>query len=157
MVWDGPLGLARGYAIPTFAKEALRAIEVAGLAASGTPPVIVAHSFGGFPTLYICAEHPEVISGAMLVDSAPPRKGGGPPPRLAQGRTGAQPLPDAGRGLRRFRFLPEQDTGRPEIIDHMARGSLQEVPGRPTSRPAGPGASTRSSGASSTAATWPKG
>ena len=75
------------YAIPTFAREALTAIAVAGLAASGEPPVIVAHSFGGFPTLYICAEHPEAIAGAMLVDSSPPKQGGGPPPRLAQGRT----------------------------------------------------------------------
>ena len=53
------------YAIATFAKEALTAIEVAGLAASGAPPVIVAHSFGGFPTLYVCAEHPEAIGGAI--------------------------------------------------------------------------------------------
>ena len=39
------------YNIPTFAREAIAAIEVAGLAASGMPPVVVAHSFGGFPTL----------------------------------------------------------------------------------------------------------
>jgi pimeloyl-ACP methyl ester carboxylesterase len=116
------------YAIPTFAKEALAAIEVAGLGASGQPPVIVAHSFGGFPTLYICAEHPEAITGAMLVDSSPPKRGGGPPPRLAQGRTAHNRYPTLADGLRRFRFLPEQETGRPEIIDHMARGSLHEVP-----------------------------
>jgi len=116
------------YAIPTFAKEALTAIEVAGLAASGEPPVIVAHSFGGFPTLYICAEHPDAITGAMLVDSSPPKKGGGPPPRLAQGRSEHNRYPTLADGLRRFRFLPEQETGRPELIDHMARGSLKQVP-----------------------------
>ena len=69
------------YNIPTFAREAIAAIEVAGLAASGTPPVVVAHSFGGFPTLRLASHHPEAISGAILVDSAPPRAEGGPPPR----------------------------------------------------------------------------
>ncbi len=116
------------YAIPGFAKEALRAIEVAGLGASGEPPVIVAHSFGGFPTLYICAEHPEAIGGAILVDSSPPKKGNGPPPRLALGRTAHNRYPSLQEGLRRFRFMPEQDSGRPELIDYMARHSLHEVP-----------------------------
>ncbi|QDM40540.1 alpha/beta hydrolase [Altererythrobacter sp. TH136] len=116
------------YAIATFAKEALTAIEVAGLAASGAPPVIVAHSFGGFPTLYVCAEHPEAIGGAMLVDSAPPKPGGGPPPRLAEGRSQHNRYPTLAHALRRFRFLPEQETGRPELIDHIARGALHEVP-----------------------------
>lgn len=124
------------YAIPTFAKEALTAIEVAGLAASGQLPVIVAHSFGGFPTLYICAEHAAAIAGAILVDSAPPRAGGGPPPRLAEGRTSHNVYPTLAEGLRRFRFMPEQDSGRPEIIDYMARGSLHQVDAT-ADRPAG--------------------
>ena len=116
------------YAIPQFAHEALTAIEVAGLAASGEPPVIVAHSFGGFPTLYICAEHPEVIAGAILVDSAPPKPGGSPPPRLAQGRAAHNRYPTLAAALQRFRFLPEQDSEHPEIIDHIARNGLHQVP-----------------------------
>jgi pimeloyl-ACP methyl ester carboxylesterase len=124
------------YAIPMFAKEALTAIEVAGLASAGEPPVVVAHSFGGFPTLYICAEHPEAITGAILVDSSPPKKGGGPPPRLAQGRTAHNRYPSLEEGLRRFRFMPEQNSGRPELIDYMARHSLHEVPETPDA-PAG--------------------
>jgi pimeloyl-ACP methyl ester carboxylesterase len=116
------------YAIPVFAKEALRAIEVAQLGASGAPPVIVAHSFGGFPTLYLASFHPEAISGAILVDSAPPKPDGGPPPRLAQGRSLNPRYPSLESALRRFRFLPEQDHGLPEIIDWIARGALHEVP-----------------------------
>lgn len=116
------------YAIPQFAHEARTAIEVAGLAASGEPPVIVAHSFGGFPALYICAEQPEVIAGAILVDSAPPKPGDGPPPRLAQGRAGHNRYPTLAAALQRFRFLPAQDSGHPEIIDHIARNGLHQVP-----------------------------
>ena len=115
------------YAIPQFAREALTAIDVADLAASGEPPVIIAHSFGGFPALYICAEHPEAIAGAILVDSAPPKPGGGPPPRLAQGRAAHNRYPTLAAALQRFRFLPEQDSGHPEIIDYIARNSLHQV------------------------------
>ena len=116
------------YTIPTFAQEAIRAIEVAGLAASGSAPVIVAHSFGGFPTLNIGAFHPAAIAGAILVDSAPPKPDGGPPPRLAMGREMNPRYPTLEAALRRFRFLPEQDSGMPEIIDWIARGALHEVP-----------------------------
>ena len=116
------------YALPQFAREALAAIEVAGLARSGESPVVVAHSFGGFPTLYICAEHPQAIAGAVLVDSAPPKPGGGPPPRLAEGRAAHNRYPTLAAALERFRFLPEQDSGHPEIIDYIARNGLHEVP-----------------------------
>ncbi|MEZ5680472.1 MAG: alpha/beta hydrolase [Erythrobacter sp.] len=116
------------YTIPTCAKEAIAAMEIAGLAASGERPVIVAHSFGGFPTLNIGAFHPEAISGAILVDSAPPKPDAGPPPRLAMGRDRNPRYPSIEAALRRFRFLPEQDSGMPEIIDWMARGALHEVP-----------------------------
>ncbi|WP_120717493.1 alpha/beta fold hydrolase [Tsuneonella amylolytica] len=116
------------YAIATFGKEILSAIDAAELAESGTPPAIVAHSFGGFPTLYVCAEHPDAITGAILVDSAPPKRGGGPPPRLAEGRPEHNRYPTLADGLHRFRFLPEQESGRPELIDHIARGALEELP-----------------------------
>ena len=122
----GRSGWRESYAIPTFAQEALKAIEVAELAASGERPVIVAHSFGGFPTLYLSSVHPEAVGGAILVDSAPP-KGDGPPPRLAQGRPFNPRYSSLESALRRFRFLPEQDSGMPEIIDWMARGALHEV------------------------------
>ncbi len=116
------------YEIPGFALEAVKAIEVAELAASGLRPAIVAHSFGGFPTLRIASHEPDAISGAILVDSAPPRDEGGPPPRLAQGRAHNPRYSSIESALRRFRFLPEQDEGMPEIIDWMARGALHEVP-----------------------------
>ena len=116
------------YEIPIFVREALGAIDAAGLAASGSPPVIVAHSFGGFPTLNLARTHPKAIAGAIMVDSTPPRPDGGPPPRLAQGRDQNPRYPSVASALRRFRFMPEQDHGEPAIIDWMARNALHEVP-----------------------------
>lgn len=115
------------YAIPVFAQEALAAMEAAALAASGAPPVVIAHSFGGFPTLYLSHHHPEMLAGAILVDSAPPRDEGGPPPRLAQGRDFNPRYPDIASALRRFRFMPEQDPGLAEAVDWIARHALHEV------------------------------
>ncbi|WP_205651071.1 alpha/beta fold hydrolase [Tsuneonella mangrovi] len=124
----GKSGWRERYAIPHFAHEILAAIDAAQLGASGSPPVIVAHSFGGFPTLYVASFHPEAISGAILVDSAPPKPDGGPPPRLAQGRAANPRYHSLESALRRFRFMPEQDSGIPAIIDWMAREALHEVP-----------------------------
>lgn len=124
----GRSGWRENYAIPVFAREAMAAIEVAGLGASGLPPVIVAHSFGGFPTLYLGHHHPDALAGAILVDSAPPRVNSGPPPRLAQGRDFNPRYPDVASALRRFRFLPEQDAGLAEYVDWIARGALHKVP-----------------------------
>lgn len=115
------------YDIPLFAAEIRAAITAAGLSASGAPPVLIAHSFGGYPARYVSAYSPEAIMGAILVDSAPPQPEGGPPPRLAQGRSRNPRYPSLAEALRRFRFLPEQDAGLPEIIDWMARGALHEV------------------------------
>jgi pimeloyl-ACP methyl ester carboxylesterase len=116
------------YTIATFVREAIGAMEAAHLAASGKQPVIIAHSFGGFPTLAMGHAHPEMLSGAILVDSAPPRVNGGPPPRLAQGRAHNPRYMSVESALRRFRFMPEQDHGLAEIVDWMARGALHEVP-----------------------------
>ncbi|MFN2098855.1 alpha/beta fold hydrolase [Altererythrobacter sp. MF3-039] len=114
------------YRIPLFAGEALSAIEVACLAESGEPPVIVAHSFGGFPSLYIASEHPEAIGGAILIDSASATHGKkGPPPKLVNRSRDHRVYPELAEALTRFRFMPEQASGDRAIIDWIARGSLK--------------------------------
>jgi pimeloyl-ACP methyl ester carboxylesterase len=95
------------YSIPLFAREVLAAIDAAGLAHSGAPPVIVAHSFGGFPTLHVASFHPNAIAGAILVDSAPPprRRGAAatpcarpdPQPALPLARSGIAQIPFSSR------------------------------------------------------------
>src|SRR5579863_10060960 len=49
--WRAPHGESGGYSMELFAREQLAVCEDAGMFAVGEPPVIVAHSFGGFVTM----------------------------------------------------------------------------------------------------------
>ncbi len=116
------------YSARLFAAEIFAAVEAAGLEAGGVKPILVGHSFGGFPTLHCAAEHPERLRGAILVDCSiqpPEKRWTGPPPRPDTNRVYAS-LEDA---LARFRFAPPQACENLYIADFIARGSLKQVEG----------------------------
>lgn len=119
----GRSGWRDSYSITGFADEALAAIDAAQLAASGKPPVFVAHSFGSFPTIYLGARHPERLGGAILVDALsvrvrPPREVSGEPRPLIVYTSEAD-------ALARFRFAPPQTENIPTVVDFLARNSLR--------------------------------
>ena len=53
----GGSGWREAYSAKTFAAEVFAAVEAAELEAGGVKPILVGHSFGGFPTLYCGVEH----------------------------------------------------------------------------------------------------
>jgi pimeloyl-ACP methyl ester carboxylesterase len=117
------------YSAPSFAAEIFAAVEAAQLEAGGVKPILVGHSFGGFPTLYCGAEHADRLAGIVMVDSSiqpPEKRWRGPPPRPDAANRVYASLEEA---LARFRLAPPQGCENLYIADHIARGSLKEVEG----------------------------
>jgi pimeloyl-ACP methyl ester carboxylesterase len=120
----GGSGWREAYTAETFACEAFAGADAAGL---GARPIIVAHSFGGFPAMYMAGAYPERMAGVVLVDSSiqpPEKRWNGPPPRTQPNRVYAT-LEEA---LARFRLAPPQDCENLYIADFIARRSLRPAP-----------------------------
>lgn len=119
----GGSGWREVYSPELYAAEVFAAAK----AASIDDPLLVAHSFGGFPAMYCAAAHAERLRGAIYVDTSirpPHRRWAGPPER---GRGRVYPtLPEA---LARFRFAPPQPCENLYIADFIARTSLKAVDG----------------------------
>jgi pimeloyl-ACP methyl ester carboxylesterase len=116
------------YAMELFVEEELAVAGDAGMFDHEEPPVIVAHSFGGFATMLAGALHGERLAGTVIVDSPvnPPDRPGGPPRRELRPHRIYASLTDA---LARFRLAPEQPCENDYIVDFIARRSLKEVEG----------------------------
>jgi pimeloyl-ACP methyl ester carboxylesterase len=125
----GGSGWREAYSAPLFAAEIFAAVEAAGLEAGGVKPILVGHSFGGFPTLYCAAEHAERLRGVVMVDTTiqpPEKRWKGPPNRPGFGSKVYETLVE---GLARFRLAPPQGCENLYIADYIARRSLKEVEG----------------------------
>ena len=117
------------YSGESFAAEIFAAIEAAGLDAAGIKPILVGHSFGGFPTLYCAALHADRLRGVVMADSSiqpPEKRWKGPPPRPDAANRIYETLEEA---LGRFRLAPPQPCENLYIADFIARRSLKEVDG----------------------------
>ena len=125
----GDSGWRESYSMELFAEEQLAVCEAAGMFAPGEPPVIVAHSFGGFVTMLTAALHGERLAGTVIVDSPvnpPDRAHGGPPSRAIKPN---RVYPDLAAALARFRLMPPQPCENLYLMDWVARRSLKEVEG----------------------------
>lgn len=103
--------------------------EVAGVihdAEFDGPPVLVGHSMGGFVTVATAARHPELLAGAVIVDS--PVVAVDPEVQAARATDAfAKPkrYEDPAVAIGRFRTVPEQDVYLPYVKEHVARNSLR--------------------------------
>lgn len=116
------------YTMELFVEEELEVARAAGMFDHEEPPVIVAHSFGGFATILAGAHHGDKLAGTVIVDSPvnPPDRPGGPPRREFRPHNVYPTLTEA---LARFRLAPEQPCENDYIVDHIARRSLKQVDG----------------------------
>ena len=132
--WSGMGGSdhRKGYKLGTFVAEAFAGAEAAGLFQSPEKPIVVAHSFGGFPLAAMAEAQGERLRGAVVVDSPAslPRNAlmnrARPP---VSERRDHRVYPTLAEALARFRFAPEQPCEHLFIADFIARAALHEVEG----------------------------
>jgi len=118
----------REYSMETFVEEQLAVCEAAGMFGHGEPPIIVAHSFGGFVTMLTGALHGDRLAGTVIVDSPvnPPDRPGGPPKRVIKPH---HIYPTMAAALARFRLMPPQACDNLYLVDWVGRRSLKAVEG----------------------------
>jgi pimeloyl-ACP methyl ester carboxylesterase len=118
----------KSYSVELFSKEQLAVCEASGMFAVSEPPVIVAHSFGGFITMYTGSVYGDRLAGTVIVDSPvnPPDRPGGPPKREFKPH---HVYPDMAKALSRFRLMPPQGCENLYVVDWVARHSLKQVDG----------------------------
>jgi pimeloyl-ACP methyl ester carboxylesterase len=116
------------YSMELFVEEELAVARAAGMFDHEEPPVIVAHSFGGFVTMLTGALYGDKLAGTVIVDSPvnPPDRPGGPPHRELRPH---RIYPTLEQALARFRLAPEQPCENDYIVDYVARRSLKQVEG----------------------------
>jgi pimeloyl-ACP methyl ester carboxylesterase len=112
------------YSMDLFVQEQLAVCEDCGMFEVGEPPIIVAHSFGGFVTILTGALHGERLAGTVIVDSPvnPPDRPGGPPHREIRPHNVYATM---GAALARFRLMPPQPCENLYLLDWVARHSLK--------------------------------
>ena len=116
------------YSMDLFVREQLAVCEDAGMFVPSEPPIIVAHSFGGFVTILTGALYGDRLAGTVIVDSPvnPPDRRHGPPPRdMKPHRVYA----NMAAALARFRLMPPQTCDNTYLVDWVARRSLKAVEG----------------------------
>ncbi len=133
MSWSGMGGSdwRSAYSVDLYIEEALAAASAGGLFASAVKPVVVGHSFGGFPTIALAARHGRELRSVVLLDTPlwspeqrADRKSMRDPSRERRPHRIYPTLVDA---LARFRLAPEQPCEHLYIVDYIARQSIREV------------------------------
>ncbi len=126
------------YDFNDIAADAEAVCDVGGLGRSKQRPFFVGHSFGGSHVLFLAGHSPELMKGAILVDTGlrgPSREAAAKhrglagitrrtPGEGAQGHRIYASLTDA---LVRFRLLPLQAIRNDFIVDYIARRLLEPV------------------------------
>jgi pimeloyl-ACP methyl ester carboxylesterase len=123
----GESGKRPQYKMDLYVEEQLAVIRDAGMFDNAEPPVIVAHSFGGFVTILTGALHGDKLAGTVIVDSPvnpPERDHHGPPHRETRPH---RVYPTLAEALARFRLAPEQPCENDYVVDFIARKSLKQV------------------------------
>lgn len=98
-------------------------------AAFDGPPLLIGHSMGGFVTIATAARHPELLAGAIIIDSPVVEVD----PEVTVGRgsdifSRDREYDDPSGPIERFRTVPPQDVYLPYVKQHVAERSLRLDP-----------------------------
>jgi pimeloyl-ACP methyl ester carboxylesterase len=113
------------YRLEDHTDELIAVAEATGLFDGARPPLVAAHSFGGFASIAAVARDPSRWWGLVLIDTMIDDAF-----RSARERDGRRPrqmLGSEAEILARFRLLPPQDCANAEIVGHVARRSVVRV------------------------------
>ena len=120
----GDSGSRREYTPLGFVRDIVGVLDHAGF----DKATLVGHSFGGGRVARACAEVPERVSRAVIIDSHM---------RLTDEKRSTRPFeigprrvyPTFEAARARFRLVPPENRTAPYILDYVARHSLKEVEG----------------------------
>lgn len=114
------------YTLDLYADEIAAVIEAAGLARSGTAPVVVAHSFGGLLAMQ-AGGRPGLVAGIIAIDAAVFQDiMRGEPDQVTYRHS--EVFADSETALARFRLRPHQPITDAYIVHSVARQALAELP-----------------------------
>jgi pimeloyl-ACP methyl ester carboxylesterase len=123
----GDSGRRERYPTETWAREV---VDVAAHAGIAGPPVVVAHSMGGWVAITAAAEHGDRLAGIVVLDAPVSRRA---PEELAAAEGVAfgplRTYPTLEAALARFRTVPDQPTSLPYVLEHVARTSVRQIEG----------------------------
>ena len=123
----GDSGHRSAYSLEGWAAEMLAVAEHAQF---DGPPVLAGHSLGGWSTVVAAADHPEAVSGLILIDCriVDPPPGGRPE---ARDRTlgPARIYTTLEEALSRYRAEPAQVGNLAPVMEHLALTSARRVEG----------------------------
>jgi pimeloyl-ACP methyl ester carboxylesterase len=122
----GDSGRRDEYQLDLWCDEVAAVIADAGF---DRPPVLVGHSMGGFVTIATAARHPELLAGAVIIDSPVVEVD----PEVNVGRATntfqkEREYDDPSGPIERFRTIPEQKSYLPYVKDNVATRSLRLDP-----------------------------
>ncbi|MEM7218779.1 MAG: alpha/beta hydrolase [Pseudomonadota bacterium] len=129
---NGDSGWRERYSAEILAREVWAVCEAAHL---GERPFIVGHSFGGFVALEVAHRYGADMGGVIFNDfTVAPREryvewGMRAEREDVAARRGTRVYPDVETAMGRFRFIPEQPTRYPPVLDYIGRAGLHEVEG----------------------------
>lgn len=120
------------YSVDLFVAEAFAVMAATGLFEAPRKPVVVGHSFGGFPTIAAALRRGSELAGIVVVDT--PIRSPEDEKAHRRGRSDEAPRPHRvyatiEQALARFRLAPRQRCENLFIADAIARASLREVDG----------------------------
>ncbi len=121
----GQSGWRESYDLDTFADELDAAAREAGLDDGPVAPLLVAHSFGGFPAVVSATSRPDRWRGLVLIDSrvhTSLSQMPGPSERVEP-----RVVSDRGKLVARFRLMPQQPCRTPRLLAEAAEYSVRKL------------------------------